>query len=98
MDSILYQRTITLSSVRTSYSWREEWLITPSGRGALPEYNEDYGTLDASFGFNFTAKITFFLEAVNILGEQRIENTNAFRRIGDETFGSRYFAGLRGKF
>jgi TonB-dependent receptor len=85
-------------SVRTSYNWREEWLITPSGRGALPEYNEDYGTLDASASFNFTPDITLFLEAVNLLSEPRIENNNAFRRIGNETFGSRYFAGVRAKF
>jgi iron complex outermembrane recepter protein len=84
-------------SVRTSYNWREEWLITPSGRGALPEYNEDYGTLDASFNYNFTPNITMFLEAVNLLGEPRIENNNSFRRIGNETFGSRYFFGIRAK-
>ena len=64
----------------------------------LPEYNEDYGTLDASASFNFTPDITLFFEAVNLLSEPRIENNNSFRRIGNETFGSRYFAGIRAKF
>lgn len=85
-------------SARASYNWREEWLITPAGRGSLPEFNEEYGSLDASFGFNITPDITFFLEGINLLDEQRIEHNNPFRRIGNETFGSRYFAGVRAKF
>ncbi|MGH8187716.1 MAG: TonB-dependent receptor domain-containing protein, partial [Steroidobacteraceae bacterium] len=85
-------------SARASYNWREEWLITPAGRGSLPEFNEDYGSLDATFGFSFTPNFTLFVEAVNILDEQRIENNSPFRRIGNETFGSRYFAGVRAKF
>jgi iron complex outermembrane recepter protein len=85
-------------NARASYNWREEWLITPAGRGGLPEFNEEYGSLDASFGVNITPEITVFLEAVNLLDEQRIENNNPYRRIGNETFGARYFAGLRAKF
>src|SRR5690606_15053025 len=46
-------------SARASYNWREEWLITPAGRGSLPEFNEDYGSLDASFGYNITPEVTF---------------------------------------
>lgn len=85
-------------SARASYNWREEWLIVALGRGSYPEFNEDYGTLDASFGFNFTSRLSFFLEAVNLLDEQRVENNNQYRRIGNETFGKRFFAGMRGKF
>ncbi|MBB6095477.1 TonB-dependent receptor [Povalibacter uvarum] len=85
-------------SVRTSYNWREEWLITAAGRGSLPEFNEDYGSLDASASFSFTPNFTVFAEAINLLDEQRIENNNPYRRIGNETFGKRYFVGLRGKF
>ena len=85
-------------NARASYNWREEWLITPSGRGGLPEFNEEYGSLDASFGYNITPALTFFLEGINLLDEQRIEYNNPFRRIGNETFGSRYFAGVRARF
>ena len=85
-------------NARASYNWRDEWLVTPSGRGGLPEFTSDYGTLDASFGFNFTDDVTLFFEAVNLLDEQRIEFNNPYRRIGNETFGSRYFAGLRARF
>ena len=85
-------------NARTSYNWREEWLITPAGRGSLPEFNEEYGSLDASFGYNITPDATVFIEAINLLDEQRIEFNNPYRRIGNETFGKRYFAGIRAKF
>ncbi|MFL6618068.1 MAG: TonB-dependent receptor, partial [Povalibacter sp.] len=85
-------------NARASYNWREEWLITPAGRGSLPEFNEDYGSLDASASVNITEGLTFFLEGVNLLNAQRIENNNPYRRIGNETFGKRYFVGLRGRF
>ena len=85
-------------SVRGSYNWRDQWLITPTGRGNLPEFNEAFGSLDASASYNVTDKITVFLEGVNLTDEVRIENNNAVRRIGNETFGSRYFFGVRAKF
>jgi TonB-dependent receptor len=84
-------------SIRASYNWREKWLITSSGRGGLPEYNEDFGSLDASASFNLTPKVTFFLEGINLTDEDRIETNNDIRRIGNETYGSRYFLGVRAK-
>jgi iron complex outermembrane recepter protein len=84
-------------SVRLSYNWRDEWLITPSGRGGLPEYNEDFGSLDASASFNFTPDITLFVEGINLTDEVRFENNSDVRRIGNETYGSRYFVGVRAK-
>ena len=85
-------------SARFSYNWRDDWLVTAAGRGGLAEYTEAYGTLDMSASFNVTEHFTAFLEAVNLLDEQRIEYNNPFRRIGNETFGKRYFVGLRAKF
>lgn len=85
-------------SIRGSYNWRDQWLITPTGRGNLPEFNEAFGSLDASASYNVTDKITVFLEGVNLTDEVRIENNNAVRRIGNETYGSRYFLGVRAKF
>ena len=34
-------------SARVSYNHRSDWLITPTGRGNLPELNEAFGSLDA---------------------------------------------------
>ena len=44
-------------SARASYNWRDQWLITASGRGSLPEFNREYGQLDASLGFNVTEDV-----------------------------------------
>ena len=96
-NASLYYETEKFS-LRTAYNWRESWLITASGRGNLPEFNDDYGTLDASASWNVTPHFTAFFDAVNLLDEQRIEYNNPFRRIGNETFGKRMFLGVRAKF
>jgi iron complex outermembrane receptor protein len=85
-------------SIRGSYNWRDQWLITALGRGNLPEFNEAFGSLDASASYDINDHFTVFLEGVNLTDEVRIENNNAIRRIGNETFGSRYFFGVRAKF
>ena len=56
-------------SARASYNWREEWLVNPSGRGALPEFTEDFGSLDASVSVTIVPEVTVFLEAINLLDE-----------------------------
>jgi len=96
-NASLYYETDKFS-VRTAYNWRESWLITAAGRGGLPEFNDDYGTLDASVSWNVNPHFTVFADAVNLLDEQRIEYNNPFRRIGNETFGKRMFLGVRAKF
>jgi iron complex outermembrane receptor protein len=96
-NASLYYETERFS-VRTAYNWREAWLITPTGRGGLPEFNDDYGTLDASASWNVNENFTAFLDVVNLLDEQKIEYNNPFRRIGNETFGKRLFLGVRAKF
>ena len=50
-NASLYYETEKFS-VRTAYNWRESWLLTPAGRGGLPEFNDDYGTLDLSASFS----------------------------------------------
>jgi iron complex outermembrane receptor protein len=85
-------------SIRGSYNWRDDWLITPAGRGNLPEFNKAFGSLDASASYNVTDKITVFVEGVNLTDEVRVEYNSAARRIGNETYGSRYFFGVRAKF
>jgi len=96
-NASLYYETSKFS-IRTAYNWRESWLITPSGRGGLPEFNDDYGTLDASASWNINENFTAFLDVVNLLDEQRLEFNNPTRFIGNETFGKRMFLGVRAKF
>ncbi len=96
-NASLYYETDKFS-VRTAYNWREAWLVNPSGRGLLPEFTDDYGTLDASASWNVNKNFTAFLDVVNLLDEQKVEYNNPFRRIGNETFGKRVFMGVRAKF
>jgi iron complex outermembrane receptor protein len=96
-NASLYYETDKFS-VRTAYNWREAWLLTPAGRGGLPEFNDDYGTLDASASWNVNENFTVFADVVNLLDEQKIEYNNPFRRIGNETFGKRMYLGVRAKF
>jgi iron complex outermembrane recepter protein len=84
-------------SVRGSYNWREKWLVNPSGRGGLPEYTEDFGTLDGSVSVNILPEVSVFLEAINLLNDNRIEHNSPLRRIGNETYGKRFFLGVRGR-
>lgn len=82
---------------RASYNWREKWLVTPLGRGSLPEYTEDFGSLDGSVSYNILPEVTVFLEAINLLNDNKFEHNSPFRRIGNETYGQRYFLGVRAK-
>ncbi len=85
-------------SVRASYNWRSKWLITASGRGNLPEFNQEYGQIDASLGFELNDDISLFLEGINLTDEQLVQENAPARPIQFETFGKRFFMGVRGKF
>jgi iron complex outermembrane receptor protein len=85
-------------SARASYNWRSKWLIVASGRGGLPEFNQEYGQLDASFGYNINDKVSLFLEGINLTDEELVQENAPARPIQFETFGKRFFLGVRGKF
>jgi TonB-dependent receptor len=85
-------------SARLSYNWRDRWLITANGRGGLPEFNEAFGSLDGSASWTVNDTFTIFVEGINLTDEVRIEHNSPVRRIGNETYGSRYFFGVRAKF
>ncbi len=85
-------------SVRASYNWRSKWLINASGRGNLPEFNQEYGQLDASVGFDINDNLSLFLEGINLTDEQLVQENAPARPIQFETFGKRFFMGVRGKF
>ncbi len=86
-------------SLRLSYNWRSKFLITSRGRGNNPEFGEAYGQLDASAGVNITPAVSLFFEGVNLTNAVRIENANSeYRRTLIETFGRRFYAGVRARF
>jgi len=85
-------------SARASYNWPDQWLITASGRGSLPEFNREYGQLDASLGYNINDNLSLFLEGINLTDEELVQENAPARPIQFETFGKRFFMGVRGKF
>jgi iron complex outermembrane recepter protein len=85
-------------STRLSYVWRSSWLINATGRGNLPEFNSAYGELDLSASYEFLRNFEVFFDAINLTDSQ-LEQYNAPQRpIMFDTFGSRYFLGVRFKY
>lgn len=83
-------------SARIAYNWRDDFLITPSGRGNIPEFQEAYGQVDASVNYEFREGMSVFADFINITNSVRIENSSSeLRRNYVETFGRRYFIGFR---
>ncbi|USU12293.1 TonB-dependent receptor [Sphingomonadaceae bacterium OTU29THOMA1] len=88
-----------LFSVRGSYNWRSDYLITAIGRGNNPEFGEAFGQFDASASINLTEKVSMFLEGVNLTDATRKENANSvYRRTLLETYGRRVYGGVRFRF
>jgi TonB-dependent receptor len=85
-------------NARLSYDWRSRWLINASGRGNLPEFNDAYGQLDGSLGFNITDKVSLFFDATNLSNQQLVQENAPARPIQFETFGRLFAFGIRGKF
>jgi iron complex outermembrane receptor protein len=86
-------------SARLSYNWRSEYLITSRGRGNNPEFGEAFGQLDASAGVNLNDQVSLFFEAVNLTNAVRAENANSiYRRTIIETYGRRFYGGVRVRF
>jgi iron complex outermembrane recepter protein len=85
-------------STRLSYVWRSSWLVNATGRGNLPEFNSAYGELDLSASYRFLSNFEVFFDAINLTDSQ-LEQYNAPQRpIMFDTFGSRYFLGVRFKY
>ncbi len=86
-------------SLRGSYNWRSNYLITAIGRGNNPEFGEAFGQLDASASVNLTDKVSIFAEGVNLTDATRAENANSvYRRTLLETYGRRFYGGVRFRF
>lgn len=87
-------------TARVAYNWRGKFLSEVNRGGSRnPVFFDDFGTLDASFNWDFNDQIAFSLEAVNILSEPirsfgRDENQLFFAQELDP----RIFVGARYRF
>lgn len=102
-------------SARLAYSWRSDYLISWGGNGfdpdfndglggkaRIPVYNDDYGQLDASIGYDITDNITITAEASNLLQENTVgiidQNDAGDHVTYSYAQDARYAIGIRAKF
>jgi TonB-dependent receptor len=87
-------------TARLAYNWRGEFLSsTFDGSGPNPQYVESYGQVDLSIGYNFSDKLSFQLEAINLTDEiQRVHSRTKQQLESVTQGGPRYMIGARYKF
>ncbi|WP_331345368.1 TonB-dependent receptor [Cellvibrio sp. UBA7661] len=60
-------------SARAAYNWRSEYMIREGSYYYGNRMHDDFGTLDLSFGWNFTDSLNLTFEAINILEEDDVQ-------------------------
>ena len=98
INTTLYYEAHGLT-VRLSYNYRTEFLISPAGSEGQPEFIDDFDQIDAFLGYDITPKITVFAEGINLNNEplRRFSQPgNKIELYSDN--GYRIFAGVRAKF
>lgn len=84
---------------RLAYNWRDEFLLSRSGDGIQPEYNDSYGQLDASLMYDFSERLSVSFEAINLTNETRLQYLGQRDRVSlVEMSGTRYQLGIRASF
>jgi len=83
-------------NARIAYNWRDEFLLTPAGQEADPEFAASYEQIDAIIGYDVTDMISVYAEALNLTDEGYRAYTIAEPRLLEysET-GRRFFVGVR---
>jgi len=84
-------------NARVSYNWRSRYAIGLE-RDNLWAFGQPYGQWDASLSYKLGEHVSFFLDAVNLTGAQRTEDEESTSRVSTvETYGRRFYFGVRGK-
>jgi iron complex outermembrane receptor protein len=84
-------------NARVSYNWRSRYAIGLE-RDNLWAFGQPYGQWDASVSYKLGDHVSFFLDVVNLTGAQRIEDEESTSRVSTvETYGRRFYFGVRGK-
>jgi TonB-dependent receptor len=87
-------------TARLAYNWRGEFLnSTGDAAGANPQYTDPYGQLDVSLTYNYSDKLSFQAEAINLTNEiQRVHTRASLATENVTQAGPRYMIGARYKF
>ncbi|MBL4828073.1 MAG: TonB-dependent receptor, partial [Spongiibacteraceae bacterium] len=87
--------------IRVAYNWRDEWVRTTRGNGTgeLPVFDEGFGQLDASIGYQINDTFRVQFDAVNISNTQRKTMFGVSTRPRDVVVtDTRYGISIRGEF
>ena len=60
-------------SARVAYNYRSEYMVREYGKYYGNRMHDDFGTLDLTFGWNFSENIAFRLEGVNLTEEDDVQ-------------------------
>ncbi len=87
-------------NARLAYNWRGQFLAsTFDGAGPNPVYTEPYGQVDMTLGYNYSAHLSFQLDAINLNdGVQRQHSRTKEELESITQTGRRYMIGARYKF
>jgi iron complex outermembrane receptor protein len=84
---------------RLSYTWRDEYLVSPQTQTGVPEFADTYDQLDAGVQFSVTPNVILTADAINLTDSYEfhyanvIQNTQQYRTVG-----RRFSVGVRMKF
>lgn len=82
-------------STRLSYSWRDEFLVNPSGRTGVPVFVEDFDSLDLSMSYVINENFSLHMDAINLLDSIRVVNGGSTDLRDElEAYGTRFFLGV----
>jgi len=86
-------------TVRLSYNYRTEFLISPAGSEGQPEFIDDFDQIDAFVGYDITPNVSLFAEGINLNNEplRRFSQPGGKIELYSDN-GFRIFAGIRAKF
>lgn len=83
-------------SARLAYNWRDDYLITPAGAEADPEFAKSYDQLDGQVAYEFAEGFKVYAEVLNITNEPYQAYTVKEPRLLEHSeTGRRVFFGLR---
>ncbi|MCC2603629.1 TonB-dependent receptor [Sphingopyxis sp. FBM22] len=85
--------------IRTSYNYRQGYVLTALGAGGTPVFVDDFGQLDISANLQLTPWLSIRAEALNILDERSYSYSGKINQITDyDRTGPKYFIGFSASF
>ena len=84
---------------RLAYAWRDRYLAQFSDDFGIPRFTDKFGQLDFSASYNVTKQVTAQLQALNLTGEQIVnQSTGSYLPYGVGELDRRVLVGLRFKY